>query len=190
MIRIKSFYLLGILFITSIFISSGCKFYEFFKSDKKQIKRQIERIKAGINNDNWTLVKSLMVEDFKWISSDKVTYKTKRKGRKKKEFGKIFFQASIDKLPRDRIAFFMNVTELKKVTSDRYIITVSSRLKIRKGAADNDNIKWTSLHTWTKIGDKWKVASIKDITQKIGNRDLHYHTNPVLNRISKSKRRR
>ena len=126
-----------------------------------------------------------MTDDFAWTSSDKVTYKTKKRGRKKKEFGKIFFQNSIDKLPRNRIAFFMEATEFKKVTSDRYIVTVSSRLKIRKGAADNDNIKWTSFHAWKKVGDKWMLASIKDITQKIGNRDLHYYTNPVLKRISK-----
>ena len=38
----------------------GCKFLNFFKNNKKQIKRQVERIKAGVNNDNWTLISSFI----------------------------------------------------------------------------------------------------------------------------------
>ena len=173
----SSFFIVA--FSVATLFSSGCKFFEFFKSDKKQIIRQIDRMKAGINNLNWPLVQSLMAKDFKWTSSDKITYKTKRRGKKVKEFGKIFFQESIDKLPKDRMAFYMNVKDIKKVTDTRYMVNVSSRLKIRKGAADHDNIMWDSLHTWVKIGDTWFVSSIKDVTQKVGNRNLHYYTNPV-----------
>ena len=185
----KLYHLLAVLSITSILFSSGCKFLELFKNDKKQIKRQVERIKAAINNDNWKLVNSLMSDEFRWTSSDKVVFKTKKRGRKKIEFGKRYFQKSIDDLPKNRMAFYMHVTDFKKVTEERYVATVSSRLKIRKGAADNDNIKWISLQTWVKMGDKWYVSSIKDTTEKIGNGGLQYYTNPVLKRRPKRKKK-
>ena len=190
MINLKLYHLLAVLSITALLFSSGCKFLELFKSDKKQIRRQIERIKAAINNDNWNLVTSLMTDDFTWTSSDKIVFKTKKRGRKKIEFGKRYFQKSIDDLPKNRMAFYMTTTDFKKVTKERYVVTVDSRLKIRKGAADHDNIKWTSLQTWVKVRDKWYVSSIKDITEKIGNRDLHYYTNPVLKRMTKQSRRK
>ena len=84
----------------------------------------------------------------------------------------------------------MNVTELRKVSDTKYIASVASRLKVRKGAADNDNIKWTSYQNWIKVKDKWLLESVKDTTPKIGNRDRRFHTNPVKNYISRSSRKK
>ena len=89
--KAKPYYLIAIFSIINIFLASGCNFFEFFKSDKKQIKRQVERIKAGINSGKWQLVESLMIDEFQWTSTDKITYKTRKKGRKKKRSGKFNF---------------------------------------------------------------------------------------------------
>ncbi len=180
------------LLAASTLVFSGCEFLEYFKDPKKGISRRVERMKAAINGDNWTLAHSLMTKDFRWITSDGVTYKPlKRRSGQLIEHGKTQFRESIDKLPRDRIGFFLTVEDVRKITDTRYLALVNSRLKIRRGTADVDNVKWQSNQIWVKVGDQWFLEEIKDLGIKTGNRDVKYYTNPpVPEKKAKKKRTR
>ena len=136
-------------------------------------------MKAAINGEKQSLVESLMANDFQWTTSEKITYKPRIKKGKKIEWGKKFFWESIDKLPKDRIGYFLDIDKFNKINETKYIVTVHSRLKVRKGVSVTDNINWKSHQAWEKFGDKWLVSSIKDVTKKSGNRGTKYFTNPV-----------
>ena len=182
-----------ILSIATILIfgsASGCKFLEYFKSSKKQVKRQVERIKAGVNNSNWVLIDSIMTKDFTWTTSDGITYKNQKRKKKTIEFGKKFFKESVQNLPRNRMAFYMDVTDIEKITKTRYLATINSRLQIRLGPGDTDNIKWTSNQTWVKQGDRWLLTALKDTSEKMGNRNVTYTTNPPPPKKRPSKKRK
>ncbi len=172
------------------FLSTGCNIIEFFKSDKKEVKRTIDKIKVAINKNDWTTIKAKSSNDFKWTTSDGKTYSNKSLKDKIKPLGMDRFRASFDDLPDARISFMMEIDEVKKIANGKYVTKISSRMKIRKGAGNTDNIKWQSLYTWIKKGTEWYFNEVKDLNVKQGNGKFSYNTNPVIKPKSKKKSRR
>jgi len=188
--KIRTHYIALILFAIAFVFSSGCNIIEFFKSDKKEVIRTVDKLKVAIYNDDWSKVASRMTNNFRWTTSDNVTFKTiKLKGKKIQE-GKIRFKASIDNLPKNRISFALTVDEIKKVNDTKYFTLITSSLKIHRGAADYDNIRWQSQYRWIKKGTEWIISEIKDVSIKKGTRGLTYNTNPVVEKKKKRSRKR
>ncbi len=187
--KIKPCIIYSLIFSIS-FLSSGCNIIEFFKSDKKEVKRTIDKIKVAINKNDWTTIKAKSTSDFKWTTSEGKTYSNKSLKGKIKPRGMDRFRASIDDLPDARMSFMMEINEIKKLAKGKYLAKISSRLKIRKGAGDNDNIKWQSLYTWIKKGTEWYFSEVKDLNIKQGNGKLTYNTNPIIESKSKKKSRK
>ncbi len=180
-----------ILFL-SVFcvMSSGCNFLDLFKSNKKQVMRQIDKMKASVNSAQWNVIETMMTDDFTWTTNENTTYtKTRMLGRTV-NLGKKYFQASIDDLPKNRVAYYTSVDEIKKISKTRYFVVVNSRMKIRVGTSGTENINWTSQHTWVLQDGKWLVSSIKDITDKKGNGGTIFESNPTVQPKSKKRRPR
>ncbi len=171
---------LAILILTTC---TGCNLYEMLKNNKKEVARQIDKIKAAVNREDWSYIYQFQDSNFRWQSSDNQIFETvevkKGKATEKVELGKINFRESINNLPKNRVAFYIKVEEVRKIADDRYVARVKSRLKIRTGAADTDNIYWDSQYTWVKRVEDWFLIEIKDLSIKKSALGNVYDTNPT-----------
>lgn len=166
--------------ILALVTAPGCDLLKRFKSDKKEVLRRIDRMKAALNRNDWEVIFSQFGDEFAWIADDGRSFQNKKdKKGKIVPTGNSIFRQSMDGLPKNRLGLVMKVEAVKKASDTKYFALVETTLRVRADSGDGEAIAWKSQHTWRIAGDNVFLDELKDLGPKKSIRGTIFNTNPA-----------